>query len=339
MRRRKREPKADLTSRKVSRDRELGGEFLEGTESSVGEIESTGSTAFGQAWAESDDGLDESLDSAINIEPENFGNVKSRSLEQKRTDMLIVLGLIVVAVGLLAFFGTRAIMSAVDDELASPEFNTDNNVIVSPLEAREYSSLQSPLTVSNVIELDEFFRDENGDGDLTPVASGLEEGEGQVLAGPVFWAGRAHIAFVSDRTLIPPEGCVVTALASADLEAIDVASAGECDGEFDEIGDRIACMGSNVILLEVWPFNPESVLEPEMVAAIRARLEWPTQGALLSQRATIEFDDGGEATSLLDAASVLQGAPGDVITISMEELSGDCELLDRSEVEVRLLPG
>lgn len=355
MRRRRREPKVDLTSRKVSKNRQFTGEYLEGTESGVEEIESTATTGFGEAWdgsggAEADD----SLDSAINIEPEKAGKKKHRSLEQTRTNMFIALGIAVVGVAALAFFGTRALTSS-DDIADVAEFNTDSNVLTSPLSIREYSTLESPVEVATFEEVDQFFTEEADDGDLTPVDSGLRDGDGSVLAGPVFWAGRAHMAFVSEGPLLPTGGCVVASLASANLETIDLASAGDCDGDFDELGDRTACVDSDVILLEVWPFNPDSVFEPERIAAVRARIEWPRLPLTVSRRTTIEFDDSAEGTeedvetadgtgqasrtSLLAAATALEGSPGDVVTISMGELSADCQLLDRDAVEVRLLPG
>lgn len=336
MRRRNDRKQVDIASRKSSKNRQFDGEFLDGTESSVIEIEPTAGSGFREAWAQSvDEEADRELDSAISVGQDDS---KARSLDRSRKGAYLGIAAFLVGVGAIAFFATQA-ATAPDPNLgARASEDTERNVLTSPLAEREYTDLVTPVSVEMVAPLSEGFLDATGDGELVPDDAVV--GDREILFGPVFWAGRTHVAFASETPLVAATGeCLITSLVADDFEAIDVAGVGECGDAFDATGDRVACEGENVLLVEVWPFNPDSVTEPRTVAAVRTRLESTSGSEVASLRGSLSVADAGTTSPVVAAATTLEGRPGDEVMIELGELSGACALVDRSTVDVRLLPG
>lgn len=342
MRRRKAHKQADIASRKASSKRELSGAFLEGTETSVTEIEQTATTGFGEAWVEgAHDGRDNSFDRAIDG---GHDDSRARNLDRSRVGTYIGALIVLVGVGAAAFFGTRAFTS--ESGLgARASVDPNRNVLASPLADRTYSEFVTPVVVDTFAPLDAVFVTNGDDGTVTLVGpdDDLDESFPTATAGSVFWAGRLHIAVLSAGDLLPDGACLITSLVTSELIAVDVASVGECADDFSATGDRVACQGPNVALLEVWPLNPDSLTEPLVTSAVRTRIEIPTDttpdGDLISVRGSIDVSLASGVTPVVTSASTLAGAPGDRVTINVGDLSAVCSLIDRSDVDVRLLPG
>ena len=336
MKRRKDRKQVDIASRTSSKNRQLDGVFLDGTESSVVEIEPTANTGFSEAWAQTaDEETDRTLDSAISVGQDDS---RARSLDRSRTGAYLGVAGFLVGVAVIAFFATQA-ATAPDPNLgARASEDTERNVLASPLAEREYTDLVTPVSVERVSLLDEGFVEAATDGALVPDSNVV--GDREILFGPVFWAGRTHVAVVGDETLLADQDdCLITTLVAADFRAIDVAGVGDCGEAFEATGDRIACAGENVVVVEVWPFNPDSVTEPRTVAAVRTRLERRNGSEAASLRGSMNVADVGSSSPVISAATTLEGRPGDLVTIQLGELSGECALVDRSTVDVRLLPG
>ncbi len=334
MRRRKDRKQVDIASRTSSKNRQLDGAFLDGTESSVIEIEATASKGFQEAWAQSVDGeSDQSLDSAISVGQDD---TRARSLEGSRTGAYLGVAGLVVAIVAVAFFATQAATAPDPNIGARASADTERNVLTSPLAEREYTDLVTPVAVANTGMLDQRFVATGGE--LVPDDSASEDRD--ILFGPVFWAGRTHVVVMAEATLVAPEDeCLIVSLVAEDLRAIDVAGVGQCSDSFAATGDRIACESENVALVEVWPFNPDSVTEPKTVAAIRTRLERTSGAEVSSLRGALSVADDAGTSPVLAAATTLEGRPGDTVTIQLGDFSGECALVDRSTVDVRLLPG
>lgn len=344
MRRRKGQPEADIASRKSSKARKLEGEFLEGTESSFESIEAMGNHGFNDAWNEAGDPTtDASLDAAIDVgQKDTLDDLNKSGLKQLLIGLVVVVAL--VAVG---FWATQRVAEVSEEPVARAISDPDPNILASPVDAREYEPAAGAAVLEDVAVLDEWFVGEGATGSLLPRpanALGVESPDlaattqSSTLVGTVFWAGRLHVAFVSDRALLSsPDECAVISMAAADLSSVDVAGVGECQGVFDATGDRLACSGTNAILVEVWPRNPDSVNPQPPVDSVRARIEYVVGQDVVSQRGVI--DTASEGQDLVTSASALSGEPGDVVEIEVDGQSQTCELIDRSGVEVRLLPG
>ena len=335
MKRRKGRAKADIASRRSSKHREFSGEFLEGTESSVTNIEPTAASGFREAWERNPDpGADESLDSAIDVGQDDS---KSRDLNRRRSGLILAALVLIAGVGAAVFFFSQERVEP-EDPSATSQRNAEQNILGSPLDEREFSPLETPITVEVFERLNDQFVDADGDGEL--IAGGGESPfRGRYLAGTVFWAGRAHVVLVTNQPLLRSGECVISSLVTAELEAIDVASAGDCADAFTATGDRIACVGENILLLEVWPTNPDAVEEPRLVAGVRTRVEARDGTSVTSLRGAIDVSGFSPTAPFLASATPLSGAPGDTVTFNIGILSSECTLLDRSGVDIRLLPG
>lgn len=342
VKRRRQQKKADKTNvniagRSTSKKRDISGEFLEGTESSLTNIEATGAASFADAWTK--EGVDrrgQSLDEAI-----DFGqdDTAERDLDQSRVGTIAGWTVFVVGAAALIFFFIQRGGDQDGDIGARASTNVERNILLSPLEEREYTNSEGPLTATTFTRLAEAFIDETGSGELVP-NDDPDALTGRYLAGPVFWGGRVHVAVISSEPLLSTtQECVVSSLVTNDLLAVDVASAGACDAAFGATGDRVACRGDNIVLLEAWPFNPDAVTEPEVATAIRTRVEQRGAQETTSRRGTLELSTADGSAPVVAAAARLTGEPGDTATIELGNLSGTCELLDRSDVDVRLLPG
>lgn len=337
MRRRNTRKQNDIAGRKSSRQRDLTGEFLEGTESSVDKIEATTDGGFHEAWGRDEDPAnDRSIDNALNV---SHDDSSARDLEKSR--LPTIAGWLVFAVGLaaIAFLFIDANTGQSGDLGARASADLDRNILASPLDAREYSDLESPVDVALFARLSELFVGDPLTGELATATDGNSI-TGQFRTGPVFWAGRVHVAVLSNQDLLAnAQECIVTSLVTTDLVAVDVASAGACDATFGATGDRIACRGDRLVIFEVWPFNPDALGEPEVVSSIRTRIERRVGETVDSRRGAIELTATEATSQVVSSATTLNGAPGDTITIQMGELVGSCDFVDRANVDVRLLPG
>ena len=343
MRRRKGPKAADIASRKASSTRELSGEFLEGTESTVTEIEPTAATGFKEAWnASADSARELSFDSAIDVGQDDSS---VRSLNRNRIGTYLGVAVFLIGIGAIAFFGTRAFATSAGELGARASTDPERNVLVSPLADREYTDASGTVTVETFASLEDWVTISGADVEVT---GGTDDPDRNVLpenvhTGPVFWAGRAHLAVVADDELLPDGSCLVISLVTTELEVVDIAGTGDCADDFAATGDRVACRDVNVIVLEVWPLNPDAVSEPKTISDVRARIELPQgQGQrteTLSLRGSLLLSPAAGTTPLVAAASTLNGGPGDGVTIEMGDLTAQCTLLDRSTVDVRLLPG
>ena len=344
MRQRKGRSEPDIASRKSSKQRKLDGEFLEGTESSFDTVDTMPNQGFKDAWDErGDPSRDASLDAAIDVgQKDTLGDLDRSPLRR------ILIGLLVVA-GLVAggFYLNQFLNAEPEPTAARAVSDPDPNILASPIDERAYEPADAPVVVEVVSVLDDWFVDENSAGAPLPRdrnALGIDSDElsaavqATTTAGTVFWGGRLHVALVSDRVILAsPDECLVVAMAASDLSSLDVAGVGGCDEDFVATGDRIACAGANAVLIEVWPRNPDAVTEQAPVDSVRVRIEYAVGGDLVSQRGTIDTTE--QARDIVSAASVLSGEPGEVVQIDIAGQSATCELIDRVDVEVRLLPG
>ncbi len=341
MRRRKRRSEGDIASRGSSKNRDFDSAFLEGTETSIDESEAMASDGFRDAWgANTQTESSASLDSAIDV-----GQAESSldALGAGRLTRTLVGLVVVVGICAAGYFLFESLTSAQEPEAARAVADSDTNILSSPIDERSYEPLTGPVAVEVFTPFDEWFVEEGNS--LLPVSAAEATSLGgdtttsarsRILIGSVFWADRFHLAIVSEGVLLPSDQvCAVATLAGEDLRAIDIAGVGSCGDEYSETGDRLACTGERAVLLEVWPFNPDAVSETVDAASIRARLEFDTGS--VSRRASLEVEQ--TSRELVSAASQLTGEPGDEVEIEIDGLVATCELVDRSSVDVRLLPG
>lgn len=340
MRRRKGQEQADIASRKLSKDRELSGEFLEGTESAITSIEPTASSGFGEAWAQrGDDVREQSFDSAIDVGQDDS---EVRNLDRSRLGTYLGVAASLIGIGAVAFFATQFATDPDSSLGARASDDADRNVIRSPLAEREYTAASGPLSLRTTDALTEVFVDggSTGNSEILLEGGGFDQvSQGAIVAAPVFWAGRTHMVVIGDVPLLADDACVITSLVTAELEVVDVAAAGACDEAFDATGDRLACSAENAILVEVWPLNPDAVTEPRLVSGVRTRISRTINEDVISRRGSLDVTNAGGVTPLVTASSTLEGTPGDSVTFTAGELSAECTLLDRSDVDIRLLPG
>lgn len=344
MRRRKGQAEADIASRKSSKGRKLEGEFLEGTESSFDSVETMANEGFNDAWNETaDPAKDASLDAAIDVGQKDTLDDLDKSLLKR-----IVIGLVAVAaLGAGAFWISQRVVEETAEAVPRALSESDPNILASPIDERAYEPATGPAVIDESAVIDQWFVDVGSAGSLIPRpanALGVESPDiaaatqATTSLGTVFWAGRLHVAIVSDRPLFnSTEECGVVSMAAADLSSVDVAGIGQCDDEFAATGDRLACSGTNVVLVEVWPRNPDSVNEQPPVDSVRVRIEYEVGEYLVSQRGILEIAADGEDP--VASAAALTGEPGDVVQIEVNGQAQNCELIDRSGVDVRLLPG
>lgn len=343
MRRRKARSEADIASRKSSKQRKLDGDFLEGTESNVGFEEAAPSKGFQEAWNADHVDRDASLDAALDG---GQGTSTLDSLDRGRK-LQVGVALVVIAVaGVAAFILTQR---STQGEAALPargSFDSTPNILASPLDEREYVAYEAPAFIEGFTPLNSWFLErDRATGPELVVGEELEATaqrvgaslDNNVVAGALFWGNRLHVALLSDGRLRQDADCIVVSLVSEELNAVDVAGQGPCGDQFEATGDRLACAGQNVVLLEVWPLNPDAVSEPPPVTAIRIRIETISGDEVLSRRGVIELP--GPAAQLVSGAAALAGLPGETVEIGAGELQANCELIDRSSIDVRLLPG
>lgn len=304
-----------------------GGAFLEGTESSISDFGRSAGDGFAEAW-NSSSALDDAEGSQALLQPlEDRRSRRSRDLDRRSRRGVFVFGSIVV-LGLAAGIAVRQGAFGSDDDETTAAQLADGE-LASIGDTRLYTESEGVADSVNATPVDRAFL-------ASPSADPMPVG-GPQADPPVFsrfmWAGRAHVAVLMPAFDRDSE-CVVVSLVADDLRVVDLASYGACASEYEVTGDRAACLDDTIIVLEVWPFDPDAVVERPSVAGVRVRVESTdrTTGSVSSVR-------GSEllAGELLDDVTTMSGRPGDRIELRVGGRSSSCTLLDRAEVPVQLL--
>lgn len=334
--RRKRTPKSrDLFDRSHSDDLDLAN----APDSDVSDFGDTATRGFSDAWDDADTVQSADSEAAVAGFSNDESDTKGRDLDttsKKGAALLVLVVLIGGALGLAAQLGAFA--TAADDAEAQDE---EEGPVLALDAVRVYEG--EPTSIELVVSgsSTDLFRTVDGAAPLPDDRAALHLPP-SVGAGPVLWAGRMHIALFGDDIGTRSEAgelCVVATLVTEQLAAIDVAGHGDCELVISTTGDRLACSGDDVVMLEVWSDDPGVPGEPPPVAALRYRVEGlGADESVMSRRGS--FDMAAGTSPLVDSAAVLGGAPGDSVTISSVDgaLSGSCILVDRTDVAVKLLP-
>jgi hypothetical protein len=315
--------------RRRSSKRSSESAFLDGTHSELSDFGETGVEGFASAWGTGTPEADTERDDVFE-QFEDRSAQRARDLERSSHRGLVFLALVLVA-GTAAAVAVRSGVFG-DESVPSTAAPSSVGEILAIGDVREYDASPTDLVLMDTALLDQSFRTEAIDDDPYPIEDSRSVAPG-IQFSPVFWGGRAHIAIVGEA-VGGAEVCVVASLVTADLRPIDVASHGSCVAPYAATGDRVACHGNNVVLLEIWPYDPDAVIEKPPVEAIRVRVEADGQaaGAKESRRGVVMVQ--GE---LVEDAEVLGGAPGDTATLRAGAQTATCELLQRAEVQVQLL--
>ncbi len=375
--RRKRTPKSrDVFDR--SHNDEL--DLADAPESDLADFGTTATRGFSDAWDDADGASNSASDDDVSQFSSDPEDTKGRDLDKKSKRALVALFAVVLLAG-GAFYAnqnglfdsgaTNEAVAVEDGPLLAPEdvriyeaeptsvalelasvssqlFVDTNGAGPRPVETPSNASGQVGTESSDPESADAPETDVDEEATVTEPAVSVEIDFGlpdSVGVGPVFWAGRMHLAVFAEGVgpaLEAEEYCLVVSLVTSQLAGIDVAANGACAASFSTTGDRLACAGNDLVLLEVWSDDPSVPGEPPAVASVRYRVEAPTRQLvdvplIGSVRGSVELPAGSD---LLSVATELGGAPGDVVTISSgdQALAGTCTLLDRSDVTVKLLP-
>ena len=304
--------------------------FLDGTQSELSDFGETGTEGFASSWAVDPMEADPDGDDDLFEHFEDRATQRSRDLERSSRRGLVFLALVLV-LGTAAAVAVR-VGALGDESLPANEASSSVGALLAIGGVREYDDGPTDLVLTDAATLDQSFRAEAIDDDPYPIEDAPSVAPG-IEFGSVFWGGRAHVAVIGEA-VGGPDLCVVASLVADDLRPVDVASHGSCLAAYAATGDRIACRGNNVVLLEVWPYDPDAVVEKPPVEEIRVRVEADGQvaGSKESRRGVTVMQ--GE---FVEDADVLGGAPGDMVTLRAGTRSGTCELLQRAEVQVQLL--
>lgn len=312
-----------------SADHGSGGAFLDGTDSELADFGETGSEGFAAAWDASRAASD-SADETMFAPSDDRRSRNARDLDRRSRRWVLIPALIAIIVAGVAI-GTQT-----DVFDSSPDDGPENVVEPVPeLQAiaapRDYDDGPAQVVLTDPAQADRPFRVlENED---PRVADQLPDWAGDVAFGPVFWGGRAHVVITGPAVALE-DVCVVATLAADDLRAVDIAASGECTDVYAGTGDRIACARNDVLLLEIWPYDPDGVVEKPAATSLRVRVQRddPSSGSVDSVRGEMHIDG-----DLLARADRLPGAPGDIATFDVGDGRFVCELLDRSGEQVQLL--
>lgn len=307
-----------------------GGVFLEGTDSDLADFGHTGGDAFSAAWAANPPDPDSESGDDLFDAYEDRASRRSRDLDRRSRKGFVLVGLLVIA---LAGVGIANQQGLFDEEPAVAANPLDRpNVIGSIGSLRDYETGPAEVEFASSIAVDRAFIAPSESEDPAPVGA-LSTPRGEVEFGFVFWAGRAHVA-VLGADVDPNTDCIVVSLVASDFRVVDLASHGRCGSSYDATGDRVACAGPGLTILEVWPFDPDAVVEQPAVSAVRVRVETvvPGTGAIESLRGMESVD-----SDFVDNAVPMLGGPGDEAAFTSGGFVGTCTLLDRAEVPVQLL--
>lgn len=306
------------------------GEFLSGTQSDLADFGDSGADGFASAWDASP--LDPKIDSSDDLFEgfEDRASQRSRDLDRRSRSGLVVLALMVIAGLGIAVAVRSGFLGNSDDATTAQEEGPNELAAIGDDRSYAEGPANVVLEVSGMV--DRAFIAASSAADPQPIdrdpAVSVE-----ATFGTAFWGGRTHVV-VTGRGLDLSVDCVVATLVTAELRVIDLAAHGACGDDFAPTGDRLACLGDEVILLEVWPYDPDSVVERPPVEGVRVRIQRRSESsdsiASIRGSAVLGGDLAAESTPLA-------GSPGTTANIRIGDLSGSCELLDRAEVPVQLL--
>lgn len=316
-----------MRRRRKRSDGESGDVFLDGTQSTLADFGRTAGEGFAEAWHASE-GVDDDSSLAESFQPlDDKRSRRARDLDRRSRRWVVALVVVVVlgvAAGVAARRGVFA--PASDDE---PTASLGDGELASIGDRRTYEVGTGSAETRGALAGDSFIAQGTADD---PVPTD-DTAQPTAAYARFLWAGRAHVAVLQPG--IESSGrCVVASLVADDFRVVDLASAGTCPPEFGATGDRVACRGADIVVLEVWPFDPDAVVEQPDVASLRVRVESTNEetGAVLSVRGSDPVDDG-----FLDDIATMTGRPGDLIEIRVGDRTASCTLLDRAEIPVQLL--
>lgn len=306
---------------------DVGDSYLDAVESDLVGFGETGQRGFSDAWADAPEGFDQATAAFATDE----SDTKGRDLDARSKTWKVVLALLIL-LGVGAGWAYSKGVFEAETDLA--EESGAIPTLIAPDIVREYVSEPTEIVLVTKSVGDAMFLRAGDDAEPRPAVEPVAPLVESFTAGPVLWGGRIHIA-LTGQGVADPDLCLVTTLVSNDLRTVDLAATGTCPEVFGATGDRMACIGSDMVLLEVWPFDPRAATKPPAVTAVRFRAELTDEnGEVASQRGSVALADASQADALLGAATVLGGSPGDVVTVEGRQ----CTLLDRSDLVIQLLP-
>lgn len=297
-------------------------EDLGSVESDVEGFGDSGATAFSAAWSEAPEAEGEL--------PEPVSDRRSQRLRNidRRFSPVRIFGAALIVAGVVA-----AVWFALNRGETVPiaDGQLDDVLLIAPGRPRVYAEGSSFLALDDSWDLDDAFIDADGNNPIPTTFDEVSVPEG-VRAGAILWGGRTHIAVVGPG-VGAEDMCVVGSLFAEDFEVIDVAADGDCADRYAPTGDRMACRGEDVVLLEVWPEDPGVAAEQPLATRVRVRVERSVGGG------------GFESIRVSDSLSrpfgvgvdELAGGPETDAEFVVDDQSGQCLLRDRSGVAVQLL--
>ncbi len=299
--------------------------LLEGTESDLIGFGDSARDAFEDAWSSSDVSDDAEQRLTTSIPDRDVGSsdadAVSKELGRRLRPQWVVVGLIVLVLAGAAVFVIQNRDDAVEPASETPIAALDI-VARSTREPRTYATGPQAAALA-VGAVDERYAID---------ASGTLARTGALDAPVPFalmqWGQRLHVVVPIDVD----EACVAATIVTSDLRPIDLAQHGtSCPDDLSVTGDRVACLGEDLVALELWPIpdrGPERpVVEP---AELRVRIDRP--GGAVSERGVLDVSD-------LSASHLTEmtGLPGDTVDGGRAGVAGACELIDRADVVVVFL--
>lgn len=328
----------DILDRSHDRDFDSDLDLESSAQSEIVDFGTTAEAGFAEAWNEQVRETGDQNDSVIDQFGSDPETIKSRDLDRRSKRPLIAV-LAIAALAAAGFFAfDQGYFERDEDAAEAAEAPIE---IAAPDDPREYTTGPTAVQLDLASSTSTQFQSVSG-AEPQPVENPLDGLPTSITAGPVLWADRLHIAVAGDglgERL--DEQCVLVSLVRADLVPIDVAGAGECDERVvSATGDRIACSGADLVMIEVWVDDPRTVGVPPPTELVRARIEQRTSLGVVESVRT-QFDvPSASPDPVVAAASTAAGAPGDIITVRSPGggVIGTCELIDRASVQVQLLP-
>ena len=309
-------------------------------DSGISDFGDSGGRGFAEGWDEAAANEDPALIAASAQFGAEDEVISQRNLDKRSKRGVVLLLLLVLIGGGLAY----AIQQGLIFGETSDEADTQDALeLLAPEAPRDFEDGPLSVRLGSSATASSFFLSSLG-AEPEPLEEPVAGLPDEVSAGPVFWAGRLHIAMFATGigSNLTDEHCAVAALVQADLVPVDVAGAGTCPAFLsDSTGDRLACRGDDLVMIEVWTDDPSTSSVPPPVELVRVRIEQAREdGRIDSVRAQFDVPPFANGDPLIAVASSIGGAPGDVIslTTSTGSTQATCELLDRSDVAVRLLP-
>lgn len=319
--------------RKSARDGH-GDVFLDGTESGLTDFGETAGDGFAHAWNAHPPPIPDHSEPFLEVD-EDERSRRARDLDRRSYRGLVALAVVVIVGVGLAVAVDRGLLS--DPTGLTPESEGSTNEIASIGDDRTYVAGSGRAELGNGSRADQRF---TAAADTpTPELMGSITADDALVFERLLWGGRAHVVVLGeDVSALDEDGsaprCAIVSLVAADLRVVDLAAHGSCQPGYEATGDRVACSGDGIVMLEVWPFDPDAVVEQPDVTAIRVRSERVDEatGSIESIRGAMVLE-----AEFLELITIVEGVPGDEVTVNVGDRSGTCTLLDRAEVTIQLL--